>query len=88
MNSIGDVLGKWMDEEITVINPQSYSETVIREVVHMETYQAKVAEIGGDFVRLTFTAMRKKEEQPVDQVIPIHEIKRISQWGGDRFLHL
>ena len=88
MATTSDVLQDWLDQEITVINPQSYAETIIKDTIRMETYQARIKEIGDDFLRLAFTATRRNVETPVDQVIPFHEIRRISVWGEDRFLHL
>jgi hypothetical protein len=88
MVSMRDVLLKWLDTEVTVVNPQSFAETMLKEVIRMETYRAKIVELGSDYVRLSFTAPKKNEPQPVDQVIPFHEIKRISQWGDERILHL
>ena len=83
-----DVLDQWVGQEVTVINPQSFIQTQIQSNLVTETYQAKVAEVGEDYIRLEFEAKKKKEDLPVDQVIPLHELRRISTWGGERFLHL
>lgn len=83
-----EVLEQWVGQEVTVINPQSFIETQIQSNLVMETYQAKVSEVGEDFIRLEYNAKKKKEDLAVDQVIPLHELRRISTWGGDRFLHL
>jgi hypothetical protein len=88
MANIAAVLSNWIDKEITVVNPQSFSETVIRDVVQLETYQANINEIGDDYVRLSFDAPKKRSVEHVDQLIPLREIKRVSQWGDERILHL
>ncbi len=88
MANLYDVLKEWVDQRVTVVNPQSFAETVVRDVIRMETYQATVQEIGDDFVRLHFQASKRNVDADVDQVIPFHEIKRISVWGDERLLHL
>jgi hypothetical protein len=88
MANLHDVLREWIDRRVTVVNPQSFAETVVRDVIRMETYQAVVSEVGDDFVRLNFAAAKRNVESEVDQVIPFHEVKRISVWGEERLLHL
>ena len=86
--TLGKVLREWLDQEITVINPQSFAETIVKDTIRMETYVAKIAEIGEDCIRLSFSAPKRTVDTPVNQVIPFHEIKRISEWGEERLLHL
>ena len=88
MANLHDVLKEWVDQRVTVVNPQSFAETVVRDVIRMETYQAMVTEVGEDFVRIHFQASKRNVESEVDQVIPFHEIKRISVWAEERLLHL
>lgn len=88
MATLYQALGKWQDLEVTVVNPQSFAETVIKDVIRMETYKATIKEVGEDFVRLHYTAVKRNVETPVDQVIPFHEIRRISVWGDEKLLHL
>lgn len=88
MATMRELLVEWRDSEVTVVNPQSFAETMLKEVIRMETYRAKIVEIGSDYLRLHFTATKKNDPQPVDQIIPFHEVKRMSEWGGERILHL
>lgn len=88
MSTTRSVLNEWVNSEVTVVNPQSYIETVLKDSLTMETYKATITEVGEDYVRLNYHASRKKEDLPVNQVIPLHEVKRISLWGDERFLHL
>ena len=88
MGTLRGVLSEWTDQEVTIVNPQSFAETLVKDVIRMETYKAKVHEIGEDFVRLSYTAVKRNVETPVNQVIPFHEIKRISEWGDEKLLHL
>lgn len=88
MATLHQTLKEWIGEEVTVVNPQSFAETVIKDVIRMETYTAKIQEIGDDFVRLHYSAVKRNVETPVDQVIPFHEIRRISVWGDEKLLHL
>jgi hypothetical protein len=88
MARLRDVLSEWLNEQIKVVNPQSYIQTALKDSLTMETYQAEISEVGEDYVRLKYWASRKNEPQPVDQVVPFEDIKRISVWGEERILHL
>lgn len=88
MASMKDVLADLVNMQVTVVNPQSYVESVMKDSLRMETYEAKVVEIGDDYIRLHYEAKKKQELQEVDQIIPIVEVKRISRWGDERILHL
>jgi hypothetical protein len=88
MPTLSHILKDWLNQEVTVVNPQSFAETMVRDVVRMETYKATIQEIGDDFLRLTYTAQKRNVDTPVDQVIPIHEVKRVSVWGDEKLLHL
>lgn len=88
MATLKSVLDQWADSKVVVINPQSFIETQIQSNLVMETYEAQLVEVGEDFIRLKFDAKKKKEELPVDQVVPLHELRRISTWGDERFIHL
>ena len=43
---MSSVLQEWKNEMITVVNPQSFAETVIKDTIRLETYHAKIIEIG------------------------------------------
>lgn len=88
MSTLRTVLSDWLEQEVTVVNPQSFAETLVKDTIRLETYKAKIQEIGEDFIRLGFAASKRNVETPVDQVIPFHEVKRISVWGDERLLHL
>ena len=85
---LSTVLQEWKNQMITIVNPQSFAETVIKDTIRLETYNAKIVEIGEDCIRLSFNASKRNVETPVNQVIPFHEIKRISEWGEEKLLHL
>lgn len=88
MPRLRDVLLTWLDHEVTVVNPQSFSESVLRDTVSLETYQAQITEVGEDYVRLGYDAHKRKALEHVDQVIPLAEVKRVTHWGEERILHL
>jgi hypothetical protein len=88
MSSMRDRLGEWVNQKVTLIIPESYIESVMKDVIRMEKYEAMVTEIGDDFVRLKYEASKKKEMQEVDQVVPLSHVKRLTVWGGERFLQL
>ena len=48
MASVRDILATWVDKDVTVVNPLSFSESVLRDSVQLETYLATVTEVGED----------------------------------------
>jgi hypothetical protein len=82
------VLESWVGEQVTVINPKSYRKTPLSDGVALETYQATVSSVEDDYVELTFEARKQSDTQQVLQIVPLTEIRRISTWGGEKFLQL
>ncbi len=82
------MLESWVGTEITVINPESYRTTALKESLGFQSYQAKIMEVGKDFVKITFTAKKKEQDQEIEQWIRFDMIKRAYIWGGERFLHV
>jgi hypothetical protein len=82
------ILEDWVGQQVTVINPQSYRKTPLSDGVALETYTATVAAVEDDYVELAFEARKRNQMEKVQQMVPFMEIKRVSMWGGERFLQL
>ena len=82
------ILESWVGQPVTVVNPESYKTTALGQGVSFQTYEAKVATLGADFVGLAFVAAKKSDNLEVEQYIPLAMIKRLSNWGGERLIHL
>ena len=82
------VLEKWVNQKVKVINPASYRKGTITEGIALETYEATIANVGIDFVHITFDAQKKDKLEKVDQYVPLNEVKRVSVWGEERYLQL
>ncbi len=83
-----NVLVDWKGSQVTVVNPESYRSSAIKESLGFQAYGAKIDEVGEDFVKLVYTAQKKGQEENVQQWIPIDMIKRITIQGNEKFLHL
>lgn len=86
-NLIG-LLQAWVGSEITVVNPESYKSTQLGKGLTFQTYNAKLEQIGDDFLKLTFTAKKRETTTNVEQIIPIDRVKRMSSWGDEKIIHL
>lgn len=86
-NLIG-LLQAWVGSEITVVNPESYKSTQLGKGLTFQTYNAKLEQIGDDFLKLTFTAKKQETTTNVEQIIPIDRVKRMSSWGDEKIIHL
>lgn len=82
------ILKSWEGSEISVINPESFKSTPLGLGLGFQSYTAKLVEIGEDFVKLSYTAIKKDVQTDVEQIVPIGLIKRISVWGGEKLIHL
>lgn len=82
------ILESWIGQQVTVINPQSYRKTPLSDGVALETYTATITTVEDDYVSLTFEARKRNQMEQVEQVVPFAEIKRISTWGGEKFIQL
>jgi hypothetical protein len=82
------LLGEWVGADVTVVNPESYKSTALGKGLTFQTYQAKLEEMGDDFIRLSFAARKADAESGVEQLIPTDRIKRLSLWGGEKLIHL
>jgi len=87
-NTFAALLESWIGAEVTVINPESFKSTALGKGLTFQSYPAKVSELGSDFVKLTFSAIKKDSETQVEQIVPIDRIKRISVWGDEKLIHL
>jgi hypothetical protein len=83
-----NVLSEWKGSQVTVVNPESYRSSAIKESLGFQAYGAKIDEVGEDFVKLVYTAQKKGQEENVQQWIPLEMIKRITIQGDEKFLHL
>ena len=81
-------LESWIGEQVTVINPQSYRKTPLSDGVALETYTATIALVEEDYVELSFEARKRNQMERVQQIVPFLEIRRLSTWGGEKFLQL
>ena len=82
------LLEAWIGSQVTVINPESFKSTALGQGLSFQSYKAKVIEIGDDYMKLSFTAVKKDTQNEVEQIIPIYLIKRISIWGEEKLIHL
>lgn len=87
-NNLVGMLRAWEGSTVTVVNPESFKSTQLGRGLTFQTYPAKLAGVGEDIIKLTFTATKENAETAVEQIIPLLRIKRISQWGDERFIHL
>jgi hypothetical protein len=78
----------WIGEQVTVINPQSYRKTPLSDGVALETYTAAIAVVEEDYIELSFEARKRNQMERVQQIVPFSEIRRLSTWGGEKFLQL
>jgi hypothetical protein len=86
--SFDALLESWVGAEVTVINPESFKSTALGKGLTFQSYPAKLSEKGTDFIKLTFSAVKKDSETAVEQIVPIGRIKRISAWGEEKLIHL
>ena len=82
------VLTEWKGGQVTVVNPESYRSSAIKESLGFQAYAATIDEVGEDYVKLVYTAQKKGQEENVQQWIPLERIKRITIQGEEKFLHL
>jgi len=83
-----EILESWVGQQVTVINPQSYRKTPLSDGVALETYTATITTVEDDYVSLSFEARKRNQMEKVEQVVPFSEVKRVSTWGGEKFLQL
>ncbi len=82
------ILQSWVGNQVTVINPESFKSTVVGQGLGFQAYAAQLLEVGDDYVKLGFSAVKKDAQSDVEQVVPISGIKRITVWGGEKLIHL
>ena len=88
MAAFYDHLKDWVNQEVTVVNPESYKSTALGEGLTFQTFGAKLAEVGDDYIVVAFQAKKMEEVLNVEQIIPIHKIKRVSLWGQEKLIHI
>lgn len=82
------VLQTWQGQQVTVINPESFRSTALKESLGFQAYTATIAEVGDDFIKLAYTAQKKGQDENVEQWIPLNMLKRITIQGTEKFLHI
>jgi hypothetical protein len=82
------LLESWADAQVTVVNPESFKSTALGQGLSFQSYAAQLVQIGDDFIKLSFSAVKKDAQTDVEQIIPIALIKRVSIWGGEKLIHL
>jgi len=86
--SFKSILQSWVGGQVTVINPESFKATALGQGLGFQSYTAQFVELGEDYIKLTYSAIKKDSQTEVEQIIPISLIKRITIWGGERLVHL
>ncbi|UCG51176.1 MAG: hypothetical protein JSW58_13395 [Candidatus Latescibacterota bacterium] len=82
------VLESWVGNQVTVVNPESFKSTALGQGLSFQSYAAQLTSVGDDYVKLSFSAVKKDTQTEVEQIIPINLIKRVSLWGGEKLIHL
>ena len=82
------ILQSWVGSQVTVINPESFKATALGQGLGFQSYTAQIVELGEDYVKLAYSAIKKDSQTDVEQIVPISLVKRITIWGGERLLHL
>jgi len=82
------ILQSWVGSQVTVINPESFKATALGQGLGFQSYTAQIVELGEDYVKLAYTAIKKDSQTDVEQIVPISLVKRITIWGDERLLHL
>lgn len=82
------ILQSWVGSQVTVINPESFKSTALGQGLGFQSYTAQFAAMGDDFVKLTYSAVKKDSQTEVEQVVPISLIKRVTIWGDEKLIHL
>jgi hypothetical protein len=82
------ILNSWKGTEVTVVNPQSFRRGAITNAIDLETFPAKLMQVGEDYVEVLYEAKKKGEMAPVTQFIPLTQIRRLSVWGSENLIHI
>lgn len=82
------LLDGWLGQEVTVVNPESFKSTQLGKGLGFQTYPAKLDAVGDDYIKLAFSSVKGESQTAVEQIIPFDSIKRLSQWGEERLVHL
>ncbi len=86
--SFADTLRGWEGSPVTVVNPQSFRRGAITDAIDLETFEAKLVSVGGDYIEVAYEAKKKGEVQGVTQFIPFTQIRRVSVWGSENLIHV
>jgi hypothetical protein len=82
------ILNSWKGSEVTVVNPQSFRRGAITNAIDLETFPARIVQVGEDFVEVAYEAKKKGDLAPVTQYIPFSQIRRLSVWGSENLIHI
>jgi hypothetical protein len=88
MARFSEMLGQWTGSTVHVINPESYTLGQLGDQIKFESYDVVLVEVADDYVQISFTRLKKGAEEKVDQFIPLHQVKRVSMWGDQRFIQI
>ena len=87
-----DVLKALIGKQVTIVNPESLEAAPMVGFHLVEAfYKGKISAVGNDYlVFQTIVTLSKKEggQQPVQQFIPVHRLKRVSVMKTGIFLHI
>jgi hypothetical protein len=83
-----EILEGWVGKKATIVNPQSFQKSTVREQLGLETYEVEVKEVGEDYVLVGFQSLKTDHPERVEQYIPFHDIRRLSVWGDERYIQI
>ena len=80
------LLESWADAQVTVVNPESFKSTALGQGLSFQSYAAQLVQIGDDFIKLSFSAVKKDAQTDVEQIIPIALIKGATVGEADALM--
>jgi hypothetical protein len=83
-----ELLKGWENSTVTIINPESYSISRLSDGISFESYDVNLMTVAQDYIQISFTTKKVDQEQPVEQFVPFYRIKRVSIWGGQKFIQI
>jgi hypothetical protein len=82
------LLDSWVGQEVTVVNPESFKSTQLGKGLGFQTYPARLDAVGEDYIKLAFSSVKGDQQTAVEQIVPLVRVKRLSQWGDERLVHI
>ena len=71
------IIVSWVGSQVTVINPESYKTTALGKGLTFQSYTATLDDVGEDYLKLSFTAMKTEVKQQIEQYVPLEAVKRV-----------